>query len=354
MKTMKIMIPLLCAAVAGVWALSAGETALQQDTQYELTGRQIAVFNLAGEATIEAGSGSAVMVNVTRGGSDADQIKIERGPIDDWTTLRVIYPGDRVHYSGRRSGSTELRVRDDGTFGGNWEDRGRRMRVGSDGGGLDAHANLRIRVPEGQTFDLYLAIGTVSARNVNGEIRLDTHSAPVTTSATAGQMVIDVGSGRVESSDHEGDLDIDTGSGSVEAAGVRGDRLRVDTGSGRVTATRVSVSDLEIDTGSGGVAVSDAVARDVTIDTGSGSVDLVLNANPRNVTIDTGSGSVTMTVPESFSAELEIDTSSGGISVDFPVTTRTWERVHLEGTIGNGAARVTIDTGSGSVRILKG
>lgn len=351
---MKITIPLLFAAVAGVWTLSPGGTALQQDTQYELTGREIAVFNLAGEVTVEAGSGSAVVVNVTRGGSDADQLRIERGPIDDWTTLRVIYPGDRVRYRGKDGGSTDLRVRDDGTFGGDWEDRGRRVHVGDYRGGLDAHANMRIRVPEGQTFDLYLAVGTVSARNVNGEIRIDTHSAPVTTTETAGQLVIDVGSGHVESSDHEGDLDIDTGSGSVEVTGVRGDRLRVDTGSGGVTATRVSVSDMLIDTGSGGVSVTDAVARDVIIDTGSGSVDLALNANPRNVTIDTGSGSVTMTVPPSFSAELEIDTSSGGISVDFPVTTQTWERDHLEGTIGDGAARVLIDTGSGSVRILKG
>ena len=351
---MKTTIALLVAAVAGAWGISAGVTAVQQDTRFELTGSQIAVYNLAGEVTVEAGSGSAVVVEVTRVGSDADQLSIDRGPIDDWSTLRVIYPGDRVHYRGRGTGSTELRVRGDGTFGGDWADRGRRVRIVSDDDGLDAHANLTIRVPEGQTFNLYLAVGTVSARNVNGRIRLDTHSAPVTTTGTGGRMVLDVGSGHVEASDHEGDLDIDTGSGSVEVSGVRGDVLRMDTGSGGVTATRVSVSNLEIDTGSGGVEVSDAVARDILIDTGSGSVELALSTNPREVLIDTGSGSVTMTVPDSFGAELEIDTASGGISIDFPVTMQNWERDHVEGTIGDGEARVTIDTGSGSVRILKG
>ncbi|MDH3456215.1 MAG: DUF4097 domain-containing protein [Gemmatimonadota bacterium] len=351
---MKTTIPLLCAAVAGVWGLSTGVTAVQQDGRFELTGSRIAVYNLAGEVTVEAGSGPAVMVDVTRVGPDADQLRIDRGPIDDWSTLRVIYPGDRVHYSGRGTGSTELRVRDDGTFGGDPGHRGRRVRIVSDKDGLDAHANLTIRVPEGQTFDLYLAVGTVSARNINGRIRLDTHSAPVTTSGTGGHLVVDVGSGRVEASDHEGDLDIDTGSGSVEVSGVRGDVLRVDTGSGGVTATRVSVSNLQLDTGSGGVEVHAAVARDILIDTGTGSVELALSTNPRDVVIDTGSGSVTMTVPESFGAELVIDTGSGGISIDFPVTMQDWERDHVEGTIGDGAARVTIDTGSGSVRILKG
>jgi hypothetical protein len=52
--------------------------------------------------------------------------------------------------------------------------------------------------------------------------------------------------------------------------------------------------------------------------------------------------------------ELVIDTGSGGISIDFPVTMQNWERDHVEGTIGDGEARVTIDTGSGGVRILKG
>lgn len=346
---MKTSMALLVVATTGAWGLSA-VAGSPQDGRYELSGNQVAVYNLAGEITVEPGSGSAVVVEVTQVGRDADQLSIDRGPIDDWSTLRVVYPGDRVHYSGRGRGSTELRVRDDGTFGG---DGGRRVRISGDDDGLDAHANMRISVPEGQTFSLYLAVGTVSATNVEGRIRLDTHSAPVMTSGTAGSMVIDVGSGRVEASDHEGDLDIDTGSGSVDVSGVRGDMLRVDTGSGTVTATQVSVSNLEIDTGSGGVAASGSVTRNVFIDTGSGSVDLSLSTNPREVEIDTGSGSVTLTVPDSFSAQLEIDTGSGGISVDFPVTMQSWERTHVEGTIGSGEARVSIDTGSGGVEIRK-
>ena len=51
--------------------------------------------------------------------------------------------------------------------------------------------------------------------------------------------------------------------------------------------------------------------------------------------------------------EVEIDTGSGGISIDFPVTMSSWARDHVEGTIGNGASRVTIDTGSGGVNIRK-
>jgi hypothetical protein len=351
MDSMKMTVALLVGAVAGGWVMAADIGPLQEG-RYELTGDRAAVYNLAGEVTIEAGSGSAVIVDVTPIGRDAGQLSIDRGPLGDWSTLRVVYPGDRIHYSGRGGSSTMLRVRDDGTFGGDWGDRGRRVRI-SDDDGLDAHANLRIRVPEGRTFSLYLAVGTVSATNVSGRILLDTHSAPVTTSGTGGHLVIDVGSGRVEASNHEGDLDIDTGSGSVDVTGVRGDLLRVDTGSGPVTASAISVSNLEIDTGSGGVDAEGAVTRDVLIDTGSGSVAVSLSTNPRSVEIDTGSGGVVMTVPDAFSAELEIDTGSGGISIDFPVTMRQWERSHVEGTVGDGDSRVSIDTGSGGVEIRR-
>jgi len=350
---MKITVTFLLAAVAGTWGISTHAISGLQGEQYQLTGDRVAVYNLAGEVTIEAGSGSAVVVQLTRQGSDADQIRIEHGPIEGQNTLRVVFPGDRVHYSGRNGGSTEVRVRDDGTFGGDSRDRGRRVRISSEDDGLDARADLRVQVPPGKSFDLYLAVGRVSATNVSGDLRLDTHSAPVTSTGTRGTLVIDVGSGRVEASDHEGDLDIDTGSGSVDVTGVRGDELRVDTGSGSVAATRVSVSNLEIDTGSGGVDVTGSVTRNILIDTGSGSVDLTLSANPDEVAIDTGSGSVTLTVPESFGASLEIDTGSGGITVDLPITMRRWERRHVTGTVGDGQARVTIDTGSGSVQILK-
>jgi lia operon protein LiaG len=345
-------------AVGGAWTLHRPGEPLQQQDQYQLSGSRVAVYNLAGDVTVEPGSGSNVVVEVRRGGPDAEQLQIERGPIGDWMTLRVVYPGDRIVFGDYDHGSTELRVRDDGTFSDQYDRRrreeGRRIRISGSGDGLEAFADLRVRVPAGKSFAMYLAVGEVSVSNVNGDLRLDTHSAPVTTDGTSGRLVIDVGSGEVDVSDAEGDVDIDTGSGEVDVHGVRGDLLRIDTGSGEVTADNVSVATLEIDTGSGDVDVDGATARDVVIDTGSGSVDLVLTGDPRDIEIDTGSGDVTLTVPETFEAELEIDTGSGGIQVDFPVQMRQWDRTHVTGVIGNGGARLLVDTGSGDVTIIKG
>jgi DUF4097 and DUF4098 domain-containing protein YvlB len=338
------------------YGLAGSSLPAQQSGRHEIAGDRVAIYNLAGELRLEPGASSAVVVEATLGGDDAGQLRIETGAIRGWETLRVLYPADRISY--RSHGSTELRVREDGTFGDwdheDWHDRGAKVRISGSGGGLEAHADLTIQVPAGQTLNVYLAAGSVSARNVNGTLRLDTHSAPVTTSGTRGTLVVDVGSGRVTVSDTEGDVDLDTGSGSVEVTGVRGDVLRVDTGSGRVTASRVSVASLDIDTGSGSVEVSDAVARDVRVDTASGGVEVELAGELRNIEIDTGSGSVTVTVPERYGAEVEIDTGSGSIDIDLPLQLERWERTHVRGTIGDGAGRLVIDTGSGSVRIRKG
>ncbi|MFQ5703749.1 MAG: DUF4097 domain-containing protein [Gemmatimonadales bacterium] len=325
---------------------------------YDLSGRAVAIYNIAGEVRVVATSGSQVTVAVDRGGSDGAKLSVETGKLGTTQTLRVIYPGDRIVYPplGRRS-RTQLRARDDGTFGGNSHNgrgRGERVTVVGSGSGLEAYADLTIGVPEGQRIAVYLAVGAVSVTNVDGAIRIDTHSADVTAGGTSGSLVVDVGSGRVEVTNARGEVNLDTGSGGIEVTGVQGRSLLIDTGSGSVTASDIAVSDLDIDTGSGRIRAEQINASDIRLDTGSGSVTLELLSDARDIEIDTGSGSVTVTVPDSFGAEIDIDTSSGDIDLAMPVTTRRWSRDHLTGTIGDGGARLSIDTGSGTVRILSG
>jgi hypothetical protein len=331
----------------------------QQVERYELSGSEIAIYNLAGEITLQAGGGSTVVVEVARGGRDAADLRIETGSVRGLEALRIIYPDERIVYPalGRRS-RTELRVRADGTFGdsGDWNGRSRgdRVRISGDGDGLEAYADLTVSIPAGKHIEVYLAAGEASVTGVDGDIRMDTHSAPVRASGTRGSLVVDVGSGSVVVSDAEGDLDVDTGSGSVEVTAVNGTSLLIDTGSGSVRGSDISVGDLDIDTGSGRIEVDGVTASSIRLDTGSGSISLELLRDADDIEIDTGSGGVTLVVPDSFGSSVEIDTGSGGIEVDLPLTMRRWDRDHVTGTIGDGQGRLMIDTGSGSVRIRRG
>jgi len=331
-----------------------------QAQRYELSGTEISIYNLAGVVNVRSGSGSQVVVELTPGGADAGQLSIETGSIGGVETLRVIYPDDYIVYPEMgRSSRTEIQVRDDGTFGDSHEgwgirDRGGRVRIEGRGGGLEAYADMTISVPRGQRINVYLAVGEASLTNVEGEIRMDTQSAPVTAGGIRGSLVVDVGSGHVNVTDVDGDLSIDTGSGSVEVTGVSGGSTLIDTGSGSVTASGVTATELNIDTGSGRIRARDVAATDVRLDTGSGSVELEVLNEPDHIEIDTGSGSVTLTVPSSYGATVEIDTGSGGIEMEMPITMRRWQRDHVNGTIGDGSGTLLIDTGSGSVRVLQG
>jgi nitrite reductase/ring-hydroxylating ferredoxin subunit len=67
------------------------------------------------------------------------------------------------------------------------------------------------------------------------------------------------------------------------------------------------------------------------IDTGSGSVDLGLLSATPDLDIDTGSGHVSVSVPQDFSARLHLETGSGGIRSDLPVTIEEKDHGTLRG-----------------------
>ena len=337
--------------ITGLGVLLLAATPLVAQESYRLQGNRVAVYNLAGQVEVVAGSGSEVTVQVRAGGDDAGRLSVEVGEVRGVTTLRVLYPDDEIVYSpdGRGRYQTTVRVREDGTFG---DGRGGdRVSIRSGGSGLEAHADLRIEVPAGRSLDLNNAVGDVTARGLRGDLSVDVSSGPIRVSDVTGDVELDTGSGSVEARGIRGELEVDTGSGSVEIEDVTGSSVTVDTGSGGVDGSGIRADRLEVDTGSGGVELQGVTAPDVTVDTGSGSVELEFLAAVENLEVDTGSGGVTVYLPSGLDAEIEVDTGSGGIDVDFPVEVQTMRRNYFRGVVGAGRGRILIDTGSGGVRL---
>jgi lia operon protein LiaG len=326
----------------------------QELERYSVGGDAVAIYNLAGSVRVESGTGANVVIEVRRGGADADRLDVARVNVNGRSALVIRYPdGDVVYDGGSRghSSTTTVRVRADGTFFGDG-DRGERITVRTTGHGTRAHADLRVLVPAGRSVDLRLGIGDVSVSGVTGDLDIDVGAASVATRGTRGRLRIDTGSGRVTVDDARGDVVVDTGSGSVDLNAITGDDLHVDTGSGSVRGADINAANILIDTGSGSVRLTGVATRSVEIDTGSGSVDLDLTTDVERVLIDTGSGGVRLTVPESLGASFDIDGSS--VSIDVPATFSRRERGRATGTIGDGRGTIEIDTGSGRVSIVRG
>jgi DUF4097 and DUF4098 domain-containing protein YvlB len=334
--------------------------------RYTIDDDAVAIYNLVGAVRLEPGEGG-VAVQVTRAGSDAARLRVAQGEIDGRATLRVLYPEDRINAGRGRGSSTTLRVREDGTFGdtdGEHEhehgrhhrdgwDEGRKVTIAS-GSGLDARADLVVRVPRGHRVAVYLAVGSVAVTNVEGDLTIDTHEAEVTASGVKGGLNIDVGSGSVRATQIDGDLSVDTGSGSVEVSRVRGRSLSIDTGSGDVTGSDLEAGELSVDTGSGSIRLAGVLSPDLSLETGSGGVTAELRRDVASLRVETGSGDIAIRAPASLGAEVEIETSSGDIETDFPLQITQHARDHMVGTIGDGQGTIAIETGSGGIRLLKG
>jgi lia operon protein LiaG len=345
-------------ALSGLLAFPPAAPA-QQAERYTMTGDEVAIYNLAGEIRVESGGGAGVAVEVTRGGSDGGKIKVAQSENEGRRRLGLIYPGDRILYGKMSPGSsTQLRVREDGTFGDSDDEKrrqeGRQVTIAGSAGGLQAYADLRITVPRGKNIELYLAAGKVAVTNVEGDLDIDVASAPVTTSNTRGELRIEVGSGAVQVTQSRGDLSVDTGSGAVALGDVRGEQVSIDTGSGEVTATDIRTSQLSIETGSGDIRVSNLMAPQVSLETGSGAVTADVSGEVWNVNVETGSGDITLRVPPTLGAEVDIETSSGDIETDFEVAVTRHARDHMTGRIGDGRGKIDIETGSGSIKLVKG
>jgi len=338
--------------------------AAAQTTRQVLKGDSVAVYNLVGELRVEPGSGSAVTVEIRRCGVDADKLEVQTGPLRGRETLRIIYPDDLIVLPDwGRGWSTSLRVRDDGTFGDgrDWHGggvfrEGREVRITGRGrrDGLEAFADLRVAVPAGKSVALYLGVGKAFVTNVDGAIRVSVATADVAAERTRGSLRIATGSGNVDLRDGAGDVTLASGSGNVTASGVRGTRLQLETGSGNISVSDAKAAEFHVETGSGDVDATGAEGDDLSFETGSGNVDVALTATFRSLTIETGSGDVTLKVPPAVGAEVDLGTGSGDIDLGgLTLQVRRIEHDRVTGTLGDGRGRLSIETGSGNVRLVK-
>jgi hypothetical protein len=323
-----------------------------------VSGERVAIYNLAGRLRLEPGTGNEVTVDIARGGPDASRLSVSTGTIRGAETLRILYPSNQIVYPAlQRRTRTQLRVDEDGTFDdrrSGWDWRGGdRVDIRDAGSGLDAHADLVVRVPKGHLIVVHWGVGDATITNVDGDVRVSVAAASVAAEHTRGTLQLDTGSGGVTVTDAQGTVNLDTGSGGVTVTGVRGDDLRLDTGSGSVRGGDIDVRSLKADVGSGGLQLTHVKSERVSADVGSGGLELDLTALVSDLTVDAGSGGVTIRLPAAQGAELDIETGSGGIVSDFAIQTNRMSRNHVRGRIGDGRGRIKIESGSGTVRLIK-
>jgi len=347
-------------------ALVAIGTAAQADftANASLSARSLKVENLVGEITVEGTDGATFEIDASIQGRDATRETMRLETVEgDAAIARVLFPkGEdefvypRLGRSSRTTFSFTDQDREDGwlsaLLGGLARDQ---ISVRGSGRGIEAWADLTIRVPRGKEVRVKLGVGEISAANVDGNISLLTHSGKIDGNDLKGDVKLDTGSGAVVVNDVAGNLSVDTGSGSVRVNGVKGQRVSIDTGSGSVTAADIDCESFSIDTGSGSIEGIGCAADDAKFDTGSGSIEVSFErVGAGNFVFDTGSGGIDVLLPEQISADIEAETGAGNIQVDVhkPQDVEKHDS-SVRFTLGAGQAQMKIDSGSGTIRIAQ-
>jgi DUF4097 and DUF4098 domain-containing protein YvlB len=185
--------------------------------------------------------------------------------------------------------------------------------------------------------------------------------------AVSGDATSKGSQGEIEATSVSGDVDVTDGirtvsaesvSGSVHAAQVNGN-LRTETVSGELRAENVT-GNVEASSVSGDIRLVGIQSKDVRTETVSGDIVYSGTIEPSGrYGFESHSGTLRLNIPAGAGAQFSVETFSGDLQSDFPVTLQPPKSSlrregRIEFTIGDGRAKVTAQTFSGSIVINSG
>lgn len=140
-----------------------------------------------------------------------------------------------------------------------------------------------------------------------------------------------------------------TSNGAINVTGFEAGAI-IRTSNGKITVKAVS-GELEADTSNGSIEVTEFIGS-AELETSNGSIrfegELVSGSNSN---LTSSNGSITVDFDDNPSIEFDGSTSNGSVSSEFPIRVTSSGRSHLEGTIGDGDAELTVRTSNGSIRV---
>ena len=124
---------------------------------------------------------------------------------------------------------------------------------------------------------------------------------------------------------------------------------------GRMVNASIRAEDLTADvraqTVNGSVRLSTSQGASATTVNGSIRASFGEISWEGEAVFETVNGSIRIEVPEQINADLEIRTTSGGITTDVPITTTRATRRRVEGTLGEGGPDLRLTTVNGSITL---
>jgi len=206
-----------------------------------------------------------------------------------------------------------------------------------------------IEVPADTEVRATAGSGRLAIAGVAGPVAATVGSGDVNLSEIQGNVRATAGSGEVRIEGVQGSAEITAGSGDVQLRSVGG-RVRVTTGSGDITLSSPGNA-VTLHNGSGDIRVTGA-ASDLRIHTGSGTVNVAGSPSTGAYwEFHSASGDIVINVPPNAGFHFNAQTRMGDIESRLPLTILERSRRELRAVLGQGTARVEVETASGDIRL---
>lgn len=200
-------------------------------------------------------------------------------------------------------------------------------------------AIIEVQVPAGTRVTASSVSGVIDVRGTQAEVVAKTVSGRVEVRGARDRVDAEAVSGDVDLRDVQGRINVEGVSANISIAGAQGE-VNSETVSGDTRILRSRLSGLRAESVSGGISYE-------------GNLDA-----SGSYRMNTHSGSVGLTLPANVSATLELETFSGRINSEFPLTMQPGQTSgrgrRMQFTLGGGGARVTAGAFSGNITIRRG
>ena len=281
--------------------------------------------NVSGNIEVSGGSGNDVRIDAIKRARHADSAE-----------AKAILQ-DLVINVSERGGNVDVRTE--------YQRYGPRQRYRN---GYSASVDYTVSVPRDASVMLKSISGPIKVTNVNGELRAESVSGGITTTAARRIRTLKSISGDVQIDDSQSDdLSAGTVSGSVIIRNVKTRIVELQSVSGDLRVNDVDADHAEMKTVSGNLEYAGRLSR-------SGRYEL-----------QSHSGNLRLIPMSSPNFSIEATTFSGDVRSDFPLTlqggTQPFARgfqgrrqnQSVRGTVGSGGAMITMQSFSGNIVIAK-
>jgi DUF4097 and DUF4098 domain-containing protein YvlB len=206
------------------------------------------------------------------------------------------------------------------------------------------NSRLELTVPRGVRVVISAGRADVEVRDIEGDVEVRSSSGDVTLSRLGGRAIVETLSGDLTIDEGARGLRVATSSGDVIARGLRGE-ASVHTTSGDVTLSGFELPRVTVESISGDASFEGSLAAD------------------GRLMLSTHNGDVLLRLADGLRGELEFFTHNGELNTAIPLTmsgamTGLTNRERRPGQRfvfgGGGAARLSISTFNGDVRIERG